>query len=115
MLAHVLSSVSIGPKDIGEHASRRRPLRWLHRRFGSEKRTIFQIVLVLSAFASFTSSAAAQTPNPEFMPLDSAKLVLQKLGPGDPAAPSLTISSENWIAWLKESDAQVRKRLDVGE
>ena len=87
----------------------------LTRRFGSGKRTIFQILLILAAFASFTSSVAAQTPSPEFMPLDSAKLVLQKMGSSDPAAPAPTVSSADWTAWLKESDAQVRERLDVGE
>lgn len=87
----------------------------LTRRLGSAKRTIFQIVLILSAFASVISSAAAQTPTPEFMPLDSAKLVLQKMGPSDPAAPTQTVNSADWTAWLKESDAQVRERLDVGE
>ena len=87
----------------------------LTRRFGSGKRTIFQILLILAAFASFTSSVAAQTPSPEFMPLDSAKLVLQKMGSSDPAAAAPTVSSADWTAWLKESDAQVRERLDVGE
>jgi hypothetical protein len=115
MLTAVLSSVSIGPNDIGEHTSQRRPPTWLHPRLASGKRTIFQIVLILSAFASFTSWTAAQTPNPEFMPLDSARPVLQKMSSSDPAAPPQAVSPADWLAWLKQSDAQIRQRLDVGE
>ena len=49
------------------------------------------------------------------MPLESAKSVLQKLGSTNGPGPSASISSEDWIAWLQKSDAQVRQRLDTGE
>jgi hypothetical protein len=79
------------------------------------KRTVRGILLIVAAFASFASSVTAQTPNPQFMSLESARPVLQKMGSGDGAHPSAGVSSEDWIAWLKKSDAQIRQRLDTGE
>ena len=71
---------------------------------------VFFIVLAL---ASFGSSLAAQVP--EFMPLESAKPVLQNMGSSDGSHPGANVGSSDWIAWLKTSDAQVRERLDTGE
>jgi hypothetical protein len=87
----------------------------LTRRFGGAKRTALPIGLIVAAMASLTSSARAQAPTPEFMSLDSARPVLQKMTSSDPAAPGPSASYETWLAWLKQSDAQIRQRLDVGE
>jgi hypothetical protein len=70
----------------------------------------FSILVAATCFAFSTPS-----PDPEFMPLESAKPVLQKMGSGDGARPSPGVSSQDWIAWLQKSDAQVRQRLDTGE
>ncbi len=78
------------------------------------KRTARRI-LGVAVLASFASSASAQTPKPEFMPLKSAQPVLQKMGSSNGIGPGSMISSEDWIAWLQKSDAQVRQRLDTGE
>ena len=49
------------------------------------------------------------------MSLESAKPVLQKMGPGNGAHPGADINSKDWTAWLQKSDADIRQRLDVGE
>ncbi len=49
------------------------------------------------------------------MPLESAKPVLQKMGSSDAALPSPNVNLRDWMAWLQKSDAQVRRRLDIGE
>ncbi len=49
------------------------------------------------------------------MSLESAKPVLQKMGPGNGAHPGAEINSKDWAAWLQKSDADIRQRLDVGE
>ena len=92
-----------------DHLARLRP------RFAVIKRFFRRTLLIPVAFASFVSSTASQVPNPDFMPLESAKPVLQKMGSSDGALPSPHVDSRDWIVWLQESDAQVRQRLDIGE
>ncbi len=79
------------------------------------KRAGLQILLIAAAVASFATASAGQTANPQFMSLESAQPVLQKMSSGDGAHPTASVSSEDWIAWLKKSDAQIRQRLDTGE
>lgn len=68
------------------------------------------MLLSLVALASFAQSQA-----PEFMPLDSAAPVLQKLTCTLSPCPAPGITAPDWTAWLRQSDSQVRQRLDVGE
>ncbi len=84
-------------------------------RFVDWKRAARKLLLSLVAFASFACATSAQTPAPEFMPLYSAQPILQKMDAGNSSGPSASISSQDWIAWLQKSDAQVRQRLDTGE
>jgi hypothetical protein len=58
-------------------------------------------------------SVPAQTP--EFMPLESARPVLQQMAAGDAVHPSPEVSANEWRAWLQKSDAEIRQRLDAGE
>jgi hypothetical protein len=78
------------------------------------KRAAGKLPWIIAA-ACLALSTSAQTPKPEFMPLESAKPVLQKVGSSNGAGPSSSISSQDWLAWLQKSDAQVRQRLDTGE
>jgi len=73
------------------------------------------VFFILCALAGSASPTASQVPNPEFMPLESAKAVLQKMGSSDGTLPSPNVNSHDWIVWLQKSDAQVRQRLDIGE
>jgi hypothetical protein len=49
------------------------------------------------------------------MSLESAKPVLQKMSTADAAHPGPNANSQEWLAWLQKSDAQIRQRLDIGE
>ena len=69
----------------------------------------------LLAVAFLSSPATSGPPAPEFMSLESAKPVLQKVNPGDSSHPGPNASSQEWLAWLQKSDAQIRQRLDTGE
>lgn len=73
-------------------------------------RPFLRFVLVLSCLVA---SLAAQTLTPEFLPLDSALPVLQKI-PCD-GCPTPAIGAQAWTAWLQKSDAQIRQRLEAGE
>ena len=75
-------------------------------------RLVSPALFVLTALAS---SVPVQEPTPEFMSLESAKPVLQKMGSGNGAHPGAEINSKDWAAWLQKSDADIRQRLDVGE
>jgi len=68
-------------------------------------------VLLTTAFLA--SSATSGPPKPEFMSLDSARPVLQKMNDGSHPGPNT--SSQEWLAWLQKSDADTRRRLDTGE
>lgn len=72
-------------------------------------------VVVLAFVLGFHSAIAAQTPSPEFLPLDSAQPVLQKIACSGKDCPAPAISPADWTAWLQKSGAQIRQRLDVGE
>ncbi len=77
-----------------------------------------KLVLIVACFLatfSFHCNAFGQTPTPEFMPLDAAKPAIEKLGTTDGHQLNPTMSSQEWLAWLQRSDAQMRQRLDVGE
>lgn len=69
-----------------------------------------RILLLLSsvvlALPSFAQTA-------EFIPLDSAKPVLEKLSTGD--HPGSAVNAQDWLSWLQKSDAAIRRRLDTGE
>ncbi len=72
--------------------------------------------LAVCTFAlAMVAAPGAEKLTPEFMPLDSARPVLQKFGSADAGHPGPSVSSQEWLAWLQKSDAQVRQRLDVGE
>jgi hypothetical protein len=71
--------------------------------------------LVFFVLVSIAPSAAFQASAPEFMSLESAQPVLQKMGPGDGAHPGAGVNSKDWSAWLQKSDAAIRQRLDTGE
>ncbi len=60
------------------------------------------------------AAVATEKLTPEFISLDSAKPVLDKFG-ADPRHPNASVTSQEWLAWLQKSDAQVRQRLDAGE
>lgn len=89
--------------------ARRRP------RFVVGKSSLRPVFFILFALAGFASPTASQVPKPEFMPLESAKPVLQKMGSNNGAHPSASVGPQDWIAWLQKSDARVRQRLDTGE
>ena len=70
---------------------------------------------LLFTLVALATSVPSQAPTPEFMSLESAKPVLQKMGPGTGAHPGADINSKDWAAWLQKSDADIRQRLDAGE
>ncbi len=70
---------------------------------------------VILTFFALVPSISAQTPAPEFLPLDSAQPVLQKIACTGSACPAANIGPVDWTAWLQKSDAQIRQRLDTGE
>jgi hypothetical protein len=70
---------------------------------------------LLFTLVALGSSVPPQAPTPEFMSLESAKPVLQKMGPGNGVHPGAEINSKGWAAWLQKSDADIRQRLDAGE
>ena len=76
---------------------------------------LYRPLLLALLAAGFASVVLAQMPKPEFISLESAKPVLQKMTTGDGAHPSASVSAQDWTAWLKKSDSQVRQRLDTGE
>src|SRR5208283_2728801 len=79
------------------------------------KSAFTSVSLVLLALLFLASSVLAQAPAPEFMSLESAKPVLQKMGPGNGNHPDANVNSKDWSAWLQKSDADIRQRLDTGE
>ena len=70
------------------------------------------LLLVVSALVSL---AACETPTPEFITLEAAKPILQKLSPDDSIRSGAEFTEKEWLAWLQKSDADVRQRLDTGE
>lgn len=70
---------------------------------------------LLVALLSLAIGACCQTYSPEFMPLDEAKPAIGKLGGTLADGPGTNVSAEQWLAWLKKSDADVRQRLVIGE
>ena len=103
-----------GRTTVGNNFCKRYHEATLRSRFAIRKRAFRQGLFVVIALVSLASTPS-QEPKPEFMPLESAKPVLQKMGSSDGAHPSPNIGSQDWIAWLQKSDAQVRQRLDTGE
>jgi hypothetical protein len=77
-------------------------------------RRLFPFVSVLALIVLGVTSLVAQTPSPEFMSLDSAKPILQKMGSGN-GGPGAAVSPQEWSAWLQKSDAGIRQRLEIGE
>lgn len=75
---------------------------------------IFWRKISLCVLACTIFAIAAEKLTPEFIPLDSAKPVLDKFGP-DPGHPNSNVKPQEWLVWLQKSDAQVRQRLDAGE
>lgn len=70
---------------------------------------------VILTFFALVPAISAQTPAPEFLPLDSAQPVLQKIACSGIGCPPAVINAQDWIAWLQKSDVQIRQRLDTGE
>jgi hypothetical protein len=66
--------------------------------------------MLLSACPAF-----AQGLNPEFMSYGAARPVLEKLVVEESAMANSAMGAENWLAWVRQSDSQVRQRLEVGE
>ncbi len=67
----------------------------------------------LFAFAALALLAADKLA-PEFIPLESAKPVLEKFS-AEPGHPPPNATKEEWHDWLLKSDVAVRQRLEVGE
>lgn len=72
-----------------------------------------KILLVFVGYAIF--ALAAEKLIPEFMSLDSAKPVLEKFGVANTIHPGSNATAQEWLAWLENSDGQIRQRLDLGE
>ena len=70
---------------------------------------------VLLVVAALAWSAACETPEPEFMPLEAAKPILQKLSPAGGTHSGAEFTDKDWLAWLQKSDADIRQRLETGE
>ncbi len=49
------------------------------------------------------------------MSYGAARPVLEKVVTEEKAKPNSAMGAENWLAWVHESDSQVRQRLEVGE
>ena len=79
------------------------------------KRVGYSLSRLLVVVAALASSAACETPAPEFMPLEAAKPILQKLRPGGGTQAGAAFTSKDWLAWLQKADADIRRRLDTGE
>jgi len=79
------------------------------------KRVGYSLSRLLLVVAALASSAACETPAPEFMPLEAAKPILQKLSPGGGTQAGAAFTSKDWLAWLQKADADIRRRLDTGE
>ena len=74
---------------------------------------LFHSTLILLSASVYAAVLLTQTP--EFMSLESAKPVLEKMSAGGPARPGPSVSSKDWQAWLQKNDAEIRQRLDAGE
>ena len=70
---------------------------------------------LLATLLSLAIGASCQTYSPEFMPLDAAKPAIGQLGGTLADGPGANVSAEQWLAWLKKSDADIRQRLVLGE
>jgi hypothetical protein len=81
----------------------------------TSRRIFLYISPLLALLALGASSVVAEAPAPEFMSLESAKPILQKMGSAGSGAPGAGINSQQWNAWLQKSDANIRQRLDAGE
>jgi hypothetical protein len=73
------------------------------------------ILARLLALAALVHPAVLATQTPQFMSLESARPVLQRMDSGTGDHPGAGISSQDWLAWLQKSDAEIRQRLDTGE
>jgi hypothetical protein len=76
-------------------------------RFGLLLMTLALILEVLPTFS--------QELKPEIMSYSAAAPVLEKTEAKESAAAKPGASSESWLAWARNSDAEVRQRLDTGE
>lgn len=70
---------------------------------------------VLFSCGALVAPVRLRGQTPEFMSLESAKIVLQQTWTGNDARPGPGITSQDWLAWLQKSDAAIRRRLDAGE
>jgi len=71
---------------------------------------IFAALFLLSLAGLGTGKLA-----PDFMSLESARPVLEKFGSAGETHPDKNVSQQDWLGWLRRSDAQVRQRLETGE
>ena len=77
-------------------------------------RRLLPFVSLLALIALGVTCVVAQAPTPEFMSLESAKPILQKMGAGS-GGPGVAVTTQEWQTWLQKSDAGIRQRLDAGE
>lgn len=73
------------------------------------------ILARLLALAALVHPAVLATQTPQFMSLESARPVLQRMDSGTSDHPGAGINSQDWLAWLQKSDTEIRQRLDTGE
>ncbi len=76
-------------------------------RFGLLLMTFALILEVLPTFS--------QELKPEIMSYGAANTVLEKMAAKEVTAAKPAADAESWLAWAKNSDAEVRQRLDIGE
>jgi hypothetical protein len=77
----------------------------------------FRLGLLLVTFALVLGASPAfpQELKPEMMSYSAAEPVLEKMKAKDATAARPAAGAEGWLAWAKNSDAEVRQRLETGE
>ena len=73
------------------------------------------VLLLLLLLTIHAHSWAFPGQTAEFMSLESAQAVLEKVHTNGASHPGPNVGREEWLAWLQRSDTDVRQRLDVGE
>lgn len=79
----------------------------------ARRRTLCGVLLPAAAICLWAMPVVAQTLTPELMSFGAARPVLEKILTGEEG--ELRHHPEEWLAWARQSDLQVRQRLDAGE